>query len=81
MPIKPLDPVIAKYVRSHQLTKKLAKQITLLESNFRHPSLHTEVLEPKSRKLYSFRVDQKYRAIFVVHRGEIEIVDINDHYQ
>ncbi|MBI2330080.1 hypothetical protein HYU94_01705 [Candidatus Daviesbacteria bacterium] len=60
----------------------MAKQIKLLEENYKHPSLNTEKLEPKELGLYSFRIDHKYRAIFhILTTGEIEIIDINDHYQ
>lgn len=82
MKVKSLKPRLAKYVTSHALTKKLNKQIQVLEENFNYPSLNTEKLEPKDFNLYSFRIDRKYRAIFnITEVGEIEIIDINDHYQ
>ncbi|MBI2613179.1 MAG: type II toxin-antitoxin system RelE/ParE family toxin [Candidatus Levybacteria bacterium] len=81
MKAKPLNLELLKYLRKHNLEKKFNRQLLILRNNARHPSLHTEILEPKSRKIYSFRVDLKYRAIFFVKDGEIEIVDINDHYQ
>ncbi|MBI5613762.1 hypothetical protein HY947_02460 [Candidatus Gottesmanbacteria bacterium] len=81
MNIKPLRRDLVSYAKRHGIFKKVAKQILLFTSNPRHPSLHTEILEPKQLKLYSFRVDKKYRAIFVFsHSDEAEIVDINDHY-
>lgn len=51
-------------------------------ANAEHPGLHTEALEPKYLKIYSFRVTKKYRAIFI-YRGPdvVEIIDINNHYQ
>ena len=82
MKVKPLKRRLVTYVTIHNLIKKLNKQIRLLEENFTHPSLNTEKLEPKDFNLYSFRVDRKYRAIFnITEVGEIEIIDINDHYQ
>lgn len=50
--------------------------------NSNHPSLHTEVLEPKYLKIHSFRVNKKYRAIFL-YRGPdiVEIIDVNNHYR
>lgn len=81
MKAKPLNPELLRYLRKHNLQKKFDRQLSVLQNNPRHPSLHTEILEPKSRRIYSFRVDLKYRAIFFVRNGEIEIVDINDHYQ
>lgn len=82
MQIKPLKPKLLKYVKSHSLVKKLTKQIKLFEENLNHPSLNTEKLKPKEFGLYSFRIDRKYRAIFhILKSGDVEIVDINDHYQ
>ncbi|MBI2590988.1 MAG: type II toxin-antitoxin system RelE/ParE family toxin [Candidatus Blackburnbacteria bacterium] len=72
---------LVKYLKKRRLENKFQKQFDLLLQDFRHPSLHTEILEPKYRKIYSFRIDQKYRAIFIVKEGKILIIDINDHYQ
>ena len=81
MYVKQLREDLAKYVKKHGLNKKLVKQIKLFCTNPRHPSLHTETLEPKKLKIYSFRIDLKYRAIFIfIDLDEIEIIDINNHY-
>lgn len=82
MQIRPLTPRQAKYLTAHNLTSKFSKQLLLLLSNFRHPSLHTELLEPKQVRIYSFRIDRKYRALFSFKDADtIVILDINDHYQ
>lgn len=81
MKAKPLNPELLKYLRKHNLEKKFNRQLLILQNNTRHPSLHTEILEPKSRKIYSIRVDIKYRAIFIIRNSAIEIIDVNDHYQ
>ncbi len=82
MNIKPLKLECVRYLACHGLTRKFNKQIKIFKNNPRHPSLHTEALEPKSLKLHSFRIDRKYRVVFgVTIEGEVEIVDINDHYQ
>lgn len=81
MTSRDLHPDIGQYLKKRNLEKKYKKQLELLLQNFRHPSLHTEILEPKARKIYSFRIDQKYRAIFVVRKGEVLIIDVNDHYE
>ena len=81
MKAKPLNPELSKYLQKHNLGKKFNRQLLVLQNNPRHPSLHMEILEPKNRKIYSFRIDLKYRAIFFLRDGAIEIVDINDHYQ
>lgn len=73
---------LERYIRSHEITKKFAKQLGFFLQNPRHPSLRTERLEPRGLKIYSFRIDKKYRAIFIfLTQDEIEIVDINDHYR
>lgn len=73
MQTKPLEPKLVKFATRHTLTKKLAKQIKLLEENPKHPSLNTEKLEPKELSLYSFRIDRKYRAIFhILPTGEAQ---------
>lgn len=82
MEINPLRPDLAKYLQKHGLTKSFSKQVSLLSQNPQHPSLHTEMLEPKSLKIYSFRLSKKYRVIFVLPiANQAEIIDINDHYQ
>lgn len=80
MQSKELHPELLKYLKKHNLETKFQKQLKLLLLDFRHPSLNTEILEPRSKKIYSFRVDKKYRAIFVVQNSKIVIIDINDHY-
>lgn len=80
MKVKPLNPRLNKYLKSHGLVKKFTKQVALLSENPKHPSLNTELLEPKHMKVYSFRIDRKYRASFGIVSGEIEIFDITDHY-
>jgi len=82
MRVKSLRPDLKRYLTKHNLKKKFDKQVALFESNPRHPSLNTERLEPKQLKVYSFRIDRKYRAIFIfITPEESEIIDINDHYQ
>lgn len=62
--------------------KKFNKQVALFIFNPKHPSLNTELLLPKEYKVYSFRLDRKYRVIFLFKAlDRIEIVDINDHYK
>jgi Txe/YoeB family toxin of Txe-Axe toxin-antitoxin module len=82
MKIRPLRRDIERYLKKHTITKKFIKQKKLFEANPFHPSLGTELLEPRHREFYAFRLDQKYRAIFFYcGNDEIEIVDINNHYQ
>lgn len=81
MKIKPLKDDINRYLSNHQLEKKFRKAKELFEQDINHPSLNVELLEPKHLKVYSFRVDIKYRAIFIVTDNEIEILTITNHYK
>lgn len=40
------------------------KQQTIFSENPFHPSLNTEKLIPRSKEVWSFRVDKKYRILF-----------------
>ncbi len=79
--VKRLKPDLVKYLKKRNLEKKFNKQVNLLTTDMDHPSLNTELLEPRSYKFYSFRIDKKYRAIFILVGGEIEVVDINLNYK
>lgn len=82
MHIHPLRRDILQYLKKHRLEKKWEKVKTLFEENPRHPSLHTEILEPKENLVYSFRLDKKYRALFLVLPDKsIEIISITNHYR
>jgi len=82
MIVLPLSPKQDKYLRDHGLVKKYTKQVEILSSNIHHPGLNLELLEPKDKGIYSFRLDIHYRALFVFHSPEIvEIIVITNHYQ
>ena len=82
MNIKPLRADIRDYLIERQLTQKWQKAKCLFEKDIRHPSLHTELLEPRWRGIYSFRLDQKYRALFFIdEKGEAEIFAVTNHYK
>lgn len=74
---------VEKYIRRRGLTKKFSKQLRLLKQNPRHPGLNVELLEPRNHGIYSFRVDKKYRALFVYRDDKrvIEILVVTAHYQ
>lgn len=79
--IKPIRNDLQKFLIKRNLFSRYRKQARLFETNPAHPSLHTEVLEPKNLRIYSFRIDRKYRAIFIyLGSNEIEVIDINRHY-
>ena len=67
----------------YEIEKKFLKQCGYLSQNPHHPSLNVELLEPKQRGIYSFRIDQKYRALFFFQKdlSAIAIIAITAHYQ
>jgi len=82
MRIRPLRDDLVEYLQKRNLVNQWEKRKYLFEQNPKQPGLNTELLEPRHLKLYSFRLTQKYRVIFVyVGNSEIEVVDINDHYR
>jgi len=82
MTIKPIRDDLEKYLKKHNLEKKYKKAKSLFEQDPFYPSLNTELLEPKERLVYSFRLDKKYRAIFIyVDENTIEIVLFTNHYK
>jgi Txe/YoeB family toxin of Txe-Axe toxin-antitoxin module len=73
---------IKKYLKKHGLAKKWEKAKKLFENDPSYPSLNTELLEPKHRLIYSFRLDKKYRAIFIcLPEGKVEIIAVTKHYR
>lgn len=82
MKVLPIHSEISDYLKKRNIGKKFEKQIRLFEQNPFHPSLKTELLEPRKMRIWSFRIDRKYRAIFIFHEKDtVEIIDVNDHYQ
>ena len=82
MIILPIHAEILVYLKQHKLLRKFKKQCDFFVTDPKHPSLNTEILEPKQLKIFSFRVDKKYRAIFIFRGPDIvEVVDVNNHYK
>ncbi len=82
MKILPLHLEIVYYLRKRELERKFDKQKSLFECNPSHPGLETELLEPRRLRIWSFRIDRKYRVIFIFRdRSTVEILDVNNHYQ
>ncbi|MEK7127939.1 MAG: hypothetical protein AAB933_00020 [Patescibacteria group bacterium] len=82
MNVLPVHKDISDYLKKHNLEKKFSKQLNLFLMNISYPSLEVELLEPRHLKFWSFRVDKKYRAIFIFRENEeIEILDVNNHYR
>lgn len=81
MRAKRLSSYLEKYLQKRNLNRKFEKQLRFFLENPSYPSLNLEILEPRSAELYSFRIDKKYRVIFVFTKSdEIEIIDVNSHY-
>ena len=73
---------IREYIKKHGLLRKWHKARLLFENNPSHPSLNTELLEPRHRGIYSFRIDIKYRALFICQSESIvEIIAVTKHYR
>ncbi|MFH1233432.1 MAG: hypothetical protein V1649_02150 [Patescibacteria group bacterium] len=81
MKLKSLRKDIVEFLIRYHLKKKWQKISCLFENNHRHPSLHTELLEPHWRGIYSFRLDKKYRALFFLTQREAEVIKITKHYK
>ena len=82
MLVLPLRSELEDYLKQRNLRKKFDKQRMLFEQNSSHPSLNVELLEPTHLRFWSFRLDKKYRAIFIfIEPNIVDIVDINNHYR
>ena len=81
MKIKSIRSDIVEYIEEHGLTLKWKKAAGLFEKDIRYPSLKTELMEPRWRGIYSFRLDRKYRALFFIDQGEVEVFKITNHYK
>ena len=63
-----------------KIQKQADKQIIIFKNNPFYPSLNTEKLSPKTRGLWSFRVDRKYRVVFeFVEENKILFLNIGPH--
>jgi len=82
METKPLRQDLKDFLKEHNLVKKWEKARELFAKNIKHPSLRVELLEPKWRGIYSFRLDKKYRALFfITTNGKAEVFKVTKHYK
>ncbi len=85
MPISflPLSQKLKRKIDKYSLEKQFKKQVTLLSENPKHPSLNLELLEPKTHGIYSFRINLKFRALFIFHNdiNSFEVLNITVHYR
>ena len=80
--VAPLSNIVLKKAQKYQIKRELLKTLQLLKENPKHPSLHVELLEPKKYAIWSFRIDRKFRALFIMHKDKqiVEILAITVHY-
>jgi hypothetical protein len=81
MEIKVVTPKVFRYLKERNLDDKWTKAVSLFESNIKHPSLNTELMAPKEEMIYSFRVDRKYRALFMIKNSTAFVFRITNHYR
>jgi len=63
-----------------QIKVKAEKQESVFRNNPFHSSLHTEKLSPKSREVWSFRIDNNYRVIFrFLEKDSVLFLNIGPH--
>ncbi len=61
---------------------KVEKQENIFKDNIFHPSLHTEKLSPKSKEVWSFRIDSKYRIAFrFLDDNKVAFLTVGSHDQ
>lgn len=82
MEIEYADEFEKRYIElPNQIKIKAEKQEKLFRSNPFHPSLHTEKLSPKSREVWSFRIDKNYRIIFrFLDKDKILFLNVGHHH-
>lgn len=63
---------------SQKLQLKVDKQLSLLISNLRHPSLHAKKYD-EDNDIWQARVDKNYRFYFRIRRDIFEILSVISH--
>ncbi len=81
MEIKIVTRKVNIYIKKHLLEAKWRKTVKLFELDIKYPSLETELLEPKEEMIYSFRIDKKYRAMFMIKNNVAYVFRITNHYK
>ena len=62
------------------LQLRAVKQESIFKENPIHPSLNTEKLLPRTKQLWSIRVDRKYRIVFRYHTAShVYFLAIGEH--
>ena len=77
--------VTAEFQKRYQdlpktIQRKAEKQEKIFRQNLFHPSLHTEKLEPKSKQVWSFRIDKRYRIFFrFINGNKVRFLTVGPH--
>lgn len=62
------------------IREKAKKQEKLFKNNPFYPSLHTEKLTPKSKEVWSFRIDKNYRIVFrFLDKDKVLFLNVGPH--
>jgi len=67
-----------KKVKKYQLVKQFKKAISYIE-NWDFKTVKFKLREPKSEKVWYFRINKQYRAWCKIIDNVLYIFDINDH--
>ena len=63
-----------------EIHRKAEKQTEIFRNNPFYPSLHTEKLIPKSKEVWSFRIDKRYRIIFrFLNKNKVIFLTVGPH--
>ena len=81
MEIRIVTAKIDIYLKKHLLENKWKKAVKLFELDIKYPSLETELLEPKEEMIYAFRIDKKYRAMFMIKNNMAYVFRVTNHYK
>lgn len=64
-----------------EIKARAEKQEKFFRNNPFHPSLHTEKLSPKSKEVWSFRIDKSYRVIFKFsNKNKVLFLNVGHHH-
>jgi Txe/YoeB family toxin of Txe-Axe toxin-antitoxin module len=73
--------VLDAYAKKRGILRSWKKSLGVFIQNPRHPSLHAELLQPAHRGISSFRINNKYRALYTKKGDTVFIFQITNHYK
>lgn len=69
---------VVKYLKSRTLIKQYKKVKKYLISG-NYVQVNLKIRQPKSEKIYYFRINKKYRALALIKNQHLIVFDIDDH--